>query len=335
MLLPTALTRSPAWSPSGQFLAAIRVNAEEWRPDGVCVWDTLNGQELPHLKLEPEIDSLAFASERELVIVCEQGCLLWDIQTNTTTRAIPKRGGRAWAVAISPDRQTLVLGSTPVLAFDFPSGKVRQTLSLPDATGVVWDKLRTNGRMVAAITHRDDSGCNYGFVVLWDLQTGRRLRNYHVAYGEDYPEDLALAPDGQHIAYTNYFKDGLHCFGMDTEEDLEGFKPPKFKNYVCYPRYSHDGTILEVISGGRVVRLDSATGQVVERLNIPAELPEEPDRGYGTSAGSWWSVDPTGTRVAHAGKQEDQYFLEVVNLPASRIPAKKKGRAKRTRKDPH
>src|SRR5262245_21526331 len=105
MLLPSADIRAPAWSPAGRFRGSIRFGADE-RPDVVCVWDTQIGQELAFLELKEDIDSLTFSSEQELVIACEQGCLLWDVQTSTT-RPIRKRGDRAWAIAISPDRQTL------------------------------------------------------------------------------------------------------------------------------------------------------------------------------------------------------------------------------------
>jgi hypothetical protein len=213
---------------------------------------------------------------------------------------------------VTPDGRALVLAHFSLIAIlDFPSGAVRHCLNTPFYQTDVWDgDLSAAGQFLATACRLEElsplrrlglgDGTYYAYVVLWDLRRGKRLRIYEGGASRIAPRaagQIALRADGQ----TAFHTDAIRSFGMETEEELEGFTPFKSGTPAAL-RYSSDGRTLEALVEKRLVRLDAATGQLLAALSVPSEL-------------DWDKValDPTGAKVAVAAGRS----VEVLDLPDS------------------
>jgi len=291
---------------------------QKWRLHGqtpndvLRVWDAIRGQELARLEHLGAVLSLGFVSEHELVIVEDERCRLWDVGTRRLRTVLdmkdsscPIPGGRLETCAVTPDGKTLALAThsstafrekSVVLLLSLPSGTVMRRLPAPAGADMYFAYLVAAGSFLAAGGRHERGNA---LAVLWDVQQGKRLRTYDLPTAEI--DDLALHADGPGLAT---FEGGLgsegriRSFGMETEEELEGFTPFPCKGVLAM-RYSCDGRVLEVITWECLVRLDAATGQPLASQPIPSDL------DWDTAA-----LDPSGSKVALAADRE----IEVLDL---------------------
>jgi hypothetical protein len=279
------------FSPSGRLLATTRCCGDDEGQDVLRLWDPIAGLQLAHVEgLNPAF-ALAFAAERELVVVEEHRCLLWGpdaaearVLWEGHTAPTWKGPRRFTAGTASPDGKALVLGlESTIVIIDLPSGEVRHRLRTPKETEVWYDDVAVAGGRLAAVCRAERNV--FTFVVLWDLQRGKKLRTYDVSdAGEVHL--LALRPDGAGLAVHDGRR--LYVFEMETEDESDGFR--KFKcDKLRGLRYSPGCRELWALCGDRLFRLGAATGEVLGKVKVPT--------------GFQWpqaAIDPAGCKVALA-----------------------------------
>lgn len=134
-------------------------------------------------------------SEDELFVLTVTGIAeRWDTSLNdcTTFRVAPQQANSVWALSVSNDNQTAVIGS-----FD----KSVYVLSLTAAAKA--RVIQTNQGTVWVIKHLQDPneilvGCSAGFIARYDIRTGECLDTLVAHQGPVYA--LALSPNGEYFA---------------------------------------------------------------------------------------------------------------------------------------
>jgi WD40 repeat protein len=66
------------FSPSGLLLATTRCSGDDSETDALRLWDAISGRQMAELTGIDPVFSLAFVSERELMMVQDGGCQIWD-----------------------------------------------------------------------------------------------------------------------------------------------------------------------------------------------------------------------------------------------------------------
>ncbi len=199
--------KSVAISPSGQTL----ISADDNRYDAkIQVWDLKTGQKSYEDYANDAVDSVAISSDGKLLVAattdsywCNSAesristgeILLWDLPTGKRihTFYLPEEFNSVKAVAISPDRKTIVSGNGGL-----------------DKTARVWDvKKRTNkqtfnwhSREVNAIAISPDgkmlvSGSSDCTIAIGNLKTGRQLHSFEAH--SSFVNSMAISPDGRTI----------------------------------------------------------------------------------------------------------------------------------------
>jgi WD40 repeat protein len=132
------------------------------------------------------------------VIACGSGdnVQLWDLDSGKQLRTLP--GKATVSLAFSPDGQVLVAGGdsrppVPTRLWNLATGECRQLTGLPSRSDLI--AYTPNGRYLVAASREARQ------IVLADGGTGSPVRTYQPP-GLD-TQVLALAPDGQTLAFTS------------------------------------------------------------------------------------------------------------------------------------
>jgi WD40 repeat protein len=281
------------FSPSGLLLATSRNSTEEDECRVLRLWEVTSGRELAHLNGVTEVYALAFASERELVIINGAGCRLWNADSGTVRVVKRKNGCLGGMMAAGSKVVSLAFGDVFEVV-DLATGKVLHRMTTPRATDANYDEMAAAGSYLAALCRGYSTSDSW--IALWDVERGKRLRTYEVD-DWNYGPPLALHPQGS-IAISTWKH--IRSYGLEFEEELEGFKP-----FPCQEveklTYSADGRTLNVLTRGKkgLIRLDALSGQPIATMKIPSTLT------WGTAA-----IDPAGEKVAVAAGNQ----IEVLDI---------------------
>lgn len=288
------------FSPSGLLLATTGHGADGDYVYFHRLWDALSGRELASLREEDVVHAAVFASERSLLICGERGARLWDTTTGETRQVLSDFCSAA--MASTGRKPFAVVWESGLTAIDLPSGSIRHRLHTPGASAVYGDEMDIAGRHLAACCRAQDEYHNQQVrVALWDLERGKLRRTYDVDVGrhrwDDWPLlTVAVHPKGKLLAVGTM---AVRSFGLDWEEELEGFKPFDCGGDVHNLRYSPDGAALWALAASGFYRLSPRTGAVIARFRPPSSFRWK--RG---------AIDPSGEKVALAADRE----VEVLDV---------------------
>ena len=160
----------------------------------MCLWNATNGYHYttflergdrfsnPTPIFSPDGQMLATANGRNGFFV-----QLWDVTNKVHKADIYER---SYALAFTPDGQTLAAGSTDISLWDVNSSTVKTTLS-GYADGIRSLAFSPDGRILV-------SGSNGGVIRFWDVETAtqKTVRTAHT----DRINDVAFTPDGSILA---------------------------------------------------------------------------------------------------------------------------------------
>src|SRR5262245_52777499 len=108
------------FSPSGLLLATT--SQEELyadRPSFHRLWDALSGRDLARLEDANILHAMAFAAERELLIIGEEGCRLWD----TGSGEVRDVGNMSYALTTLPGGKAVAVAQNALRVFDPHTGQ--------------------------------------------------------------------------------------------------------------------------------------------------------------------------------------------------------------------
>jgi WD40 repeat protein/tRNA A-37 threonylcarbamoyl transferase component Bud32 len=251
-----------AFSPDGAVLAT----AHEGGKVGVMqvkLWNPNTGKQLFAFDMgKGRIDALTYTPDGRVLAAIDQNGVVraWRMKLTDEDAVIPAHG-RGYAVAYSPDGQTLATGG----GFPVIGGEVR----LWDAaTGAPRRQLGTHRGKVTAVAYAPDgatlaSAGDDGTVKLWDVATGAERRA--IPAHAKAVRCVAFAPDGHTLASCGedgavsvwYTQTGEKRFGLSGHERA-----------VMAVAFSPDGRTLASAGHDGVVRLwDPADGRPKAQWN--------------------------------------------------------------------
>jgi WD40 repeat protein len=264
------------FTPDGKSLCTVSGN-----DDSIRMWDAASGKEIARLAASAHL--IGLAKTGSVFLVDETRVRVW-VPGTGAVRDLPEKtipeGNNATALAVNPDGRSFALAvEGKVLLIDAQTGKATRELNLPGPPPNPNNNklaLRPNGQPNGQPTpppvrlmYSPDgrwlvgNGQKTG-VWLWDLRTGKRVRTYHSAI--DFPE-YTFSPDVTKLAVTGQ---QVHLYALDSEEAVDGFKPPEGLGMCFAPRFSADGKTLFVITPeGHVQPMDAATGEEKDELEAP------------------------------------------------------------------
>ena len=141
------------------------------------------------LTFSPDGESLIFANGSTIEI--------WDVSTwqKAQTLTISQEFSAATDFSFSPDGDilyTVLNRNQNVLAWDFASGELLKTITLPDVSNYAASAISLRGQYYA----RNNSKDNSTWIEIWNLADETMTK---VAIANGFNEPLALSPDGQYL----------------------------------------------------------------------------------------------------------------------------------------
>ena len=253
-----------AFSPDGKLMATNTIGNELrlWNVStGQTLWQAQDsGVALWALKYSPDGKYLISGNMDGVTT-------LWDAKTGEAVRRFTAKGlDEIYALDFSPDGKTIIAGGssskTPHETFaplwDVETG--REILRLPLPSLIYTASFSPDGKYILTGGAEKDS-------LLWDAQTGKRLR--------DFPGSLAvLSPDDKYVFNVGGDKGWVGTTGfvwdIQTGQEVSHFEGPASGFWTMV--YSPDGKTVAAISADSIYWWDIQTGQKLRRYVFTAPV---------------------------------------------------------------
>ena len=296
-----------------------------------------------------QLMGLAFSPDAKKLAVCSTNgpIRIWDADTGKEIRQLAEGVRRARAVAFSPDGRTLAvaLDERVIHLVDLDSG-VERVQTKGHRGSVTALAVAADGATVFA-------GAADGTIHRWDARTGRELDRLpghtdrvtalalpdpgRVLWSRSYDETVrrwrpdsgegrrvfhdlkgyywlpfALSLDGGMLAMSSGYREVL-VMRSATGEILQRLPT---KTRLVTAAFTADSSVVTVLTGDRAIcRWETATGQRLPDLLLPADPDVPPCDPDSWLAGELYGLSPDGRLVAHA---YDDKFLRVLDVDAQR-----------------
>lgn len=230
-----------AFSPDGKTLAS-----GGWIGDPKArIWDIASGKLLQELGYsKTAVCFVAFAPDGQTLASCmDMEIAVWNLKYGKL-KWQAKASGPIDSIAISPDGRRLASanGDLTVSLWDFESGKIVRTLPAQQviATGSQAVMFAPDGKALATGGFRD------GKVRIWDVQTGRMIRQFGTKEGM--VMCLAFAPDGKTI--TSVERGEVRLWEVGTGKQLRKWPDGPIRSGLAF---TPDGKTLAWYSARQIV----------------------------------------------------------------------------------
>lgn len=241
-LVPKAV-EGLAFSPDGTRIVTSDSGLLNDPENFARVWEAESGRSLFMLKASLGIDAAVYSPDGAWIVTAggDDGrgeVTIWDARTGGKIRSLEGHSASVFAIAVSPDSQTIVTGSYDKTAkvWDAKSGRLIWTLA---------DHTLT----VAAVAFSPDSrwiitGSWDKTAIIWDAKTGKNIRTLKGHKGNI--SSVAFSSDGRRIV-TGSFDQTAKIW--DTETGLETLTLRGHTDTVTSVAISSDN--LCIVTGGR------------------------------------------------------------------------------------
>lgn len=245
---------SLAFSPDGKRLVSGGPGNNYLEEHTARVWDVASGRELHQLTGHVSLVlCVAFSPDGKTIATggLDSCILLWDAQTGKPAGFRSGSQGVVQSLAIAPDGKTVVtLPAEGIHVWEMVSGKeVRQ---MP---GGLWSiALSPDGKLLASPEW-------HGVIRLWDVSTGREIRQLRGHRGE--ATSLAFSPDGKSLVSGG-------CDGTIRLWDVDDGKQRRQmvgQDNISCVAFSPDGKTIASGDCDNKIRLwEAATGRQIQQL---------------------------------------------------------------------
>lgn len=260
---------SVAWSPNGsRFVAGLRdrtVRLFEINP------------KIPHGQMFDEIEvfshedmgglrTVTFNPNSRLIAAAghDRAIRIWEAKKRgSMTAELKGHEDRVESIAFSSDGSTLISGSYDgtVRLWDMNTNQERQRLVVGRiVTSVVFS---SDNRLVAALVSPDDP--KEFAIFIWNTTTGEMVRKFGTDMSRSQLTQLALSPDGIHLA-TGNLEDGIiRIWNIETGRPEQELTIPEGRARGL--SFSPNGRyVVAGISGGAPIIWNVETGQLIQTL---------------------------------------------------------------------
>jgi hypothetical protein len=219
------------------------------------------------------VNSVAFSSDGSLLVAgAGEPALIgeakvWKVESGEAIRTYRGHKDCLYAVAISPDSETIATGGYDQSIKLWSLKSDEPTKSLDGHNGAIFAlAFRKDGKLLASAS--DDRT-----VKLWNVATGERLDTLSQSTKELYT--LAFAPDGKRLAAAGV-DNRIRVWGI-SDDAKEGTNPLVFSQFaheaaVLKIAWSPDGTAIVSTGEDRLVKVWNANN-----MTIRETLPQQPD----------------------------------------------------------
>lgn len=230
-------------------------------------WDAATGKGVGQIAVPSKSHLFALPSPDERVLAAGDGngtVHLLDAATGKEKHALkPDQPVYGQTVAFSPDSRLLAAVSTAAQAvrlYDVATGKEKHALPLPSARrapgGVLVGGIRPPRRVVFSPDGRLVAATD-GNVILWDVATGREVRQLAQPREVTVVRDIVFSPDGRTVAVdTNVGEIGVWEVASGQKRlTLNPLKidPAQAQGYILVPAYGVNPTTLAFSPDGRLL----------------------------------------------------------------------------------
>jgi WD40 repeat protein len=213
-----AAVNGVSFAPDGKILAAAALAYANTQ-----LWDVAAGKMLPQLpEAGLESTNVAFSRDGKTLVTCPKFgakfVRLSDAATGHLQRLVPVSGGSHFAVALSPDRQTLACGGDgpQIRLIDLATDK--DCIPTVARAAELWQITKSFEPKLPDGVRRDEVwrsafSCQKRFFAyvdarnlfhLWDLQKGQETQQFPVAKPIWEVAEVALSPDASTVAIAIY-----------------------------------------------------------------------------------------------------------------------------------